>query len=273
MQYIAQPETEMTDRLKARDVTLRYEAREVSRDLSLSIPDGSFTAIIGPNACGKSTLLRALSRLLTPTAGQVDLGGQPIGAYPSREVARRVGLLPQAPAAPDGITVADLVARGRFPHQSLLNQWSPEDARALREAMAAAGVSALADRRVGELSGGQRQRVWIAMALAQETPILLLDEPTTWLDLSHQVELLELLSDLNAQGRTIVAVLHELNLAFRYATHLVAMRDGRIIAEGAPGDVVTETLMAEVFGLQAVVQPDPVSGRPMVIPRGRTRRP
>lgn len=263
----------MAARLLAEKLTLKYQSRIVAEDLSLEVPDGSFTAIIGPNACGKSTLLRALSRLLVPSRGTVILDGKAIGEHPSREVARRVGLLPQAPVAPDGITVEDLVARGRFPHQSLLTQWSPEDARAVAAALAATGTEALAGRPVAELSGGQRQRVWIAMALAQETPILLLDEPTTWLDLAHQVELLELLADLNRGGRTIVAVLHELNLAFRFATHLVAMRDGRIRAAGPVAGIVTEALIEEVFGMAAVVMEDPVSGRPMVIPRGRPPRP
>ncbi|MGA0541902.1 ABC transporter ATP-binding protein [Neotabrizicola sp. VNH66] len=259
----------MPDRLQARGITLRYDAQTILQGLSLTIPDGSFTAIVGPNACGKSTLLRALARLLPPAAGQVVLDGRAISELPTREVARRLGLLPQSPAAPDGITVADLVARGRFPHQSFLRQWSPEDAAAVEAALEATGTAALAGRRVADLSGGQRQRVWIAMALAQETPILLLDEPTTWLDIVHQVDLLELLSRLNRQGRTVVAVLHELNLAFRYATHLVAMRDGAILAEGAPDQIVTEALMARVFGLEALVMPDPVTGRPMVVPRGR----
>lgn len=259
----------MSHRLMADTVTLRYQARVISKDLSLGIPDGAFTAIVGPNACGKSTLLRALSRLLPPETGRIVLDGKAISELPTREVARKVGLLPQSPAAPDGIAVADLVARGRFPHQSLLRQWSPADADAVDGAMAATGVADLAFRPVAELSGGQRQRVWIAMALAQETPILLLDEPTTWLDIVHQVELLELLADLNRQGRTIVAVLHELNLAFRYATHLVAMREGAVVAEGAPGAIVSEDLIQRVFGLSALVTADPLTGRPMVIPRGR----
>lgn len=259
----------MTHRLIAEKVTLRYQTRVISSDLSLAIPDGAFTAIVGPNACGKSTLLRALSRLLPPETGRIVLDGKAIHDLPTREVARRVGLLPQSAAAPDGIVVADLVARGRFPHQSLLRQWSQDDDRAVRAAMASTGITDLATRPIAELSGGQRQRVWIAMALAQETPILLLDEPTTWLDIVHQVELLELLADLNRQGRTIVAVLHELNLAFRYATHLVAMRDGAVLATGAPEDIVTETLIDQVFGLSALVVPDPLTGRPMVIPRGR----
>ncbi|WGR59510.1 ABC transporter ATP-binding protein [Paracoccus ferrooxidans] len=259
----------MSHRLHADAVTLRYQARVVSENLSLAIPDGSFTAIVGPNACGKSTLLRALARLLVPDAGQVVLDGKAILGLPSREVARRLGLLPQSPVAPDGLTVAELVARGRFPHQSFLQQWSPEDERAVRAALETTGTLSLAGRPVAELSGGQRQRVWIAMALAQETGILLLDEPTTFLDIVHQVELLELLSGLNAQGRTVVAVLHELNLAFRYASHLVAMNDGAVVAEGAPDQIVTDALMRQVFGLDALVQPDPLTGRPMVIPRPR----
>ncbi|RDD68722.1 ABC transporter ATP-binding protein [Paracoccus versutus] len=259
----------MSHRLHADAVTLRYQARVVSENLSLAIPDGSFTAIVGPNACGKSTLLRALARLLVPDAGQVVLDGKAILGLPSREVARRLGLLPQSPVAPDGLTVAELVARGRFPHQGFLQQWSPEDERAVRAALETTGTLPLAGRPVAELSGGQRQRVWIAMALAQETGILLLDEPTTFLDIVHQVELLELLSGLNTQGRTVVAVLHELNLAFRYASHLVAMNDGAVVAEGAPDQIVTDALMRQVFGLDALVQPDPLTGRPMVIPRPR----
>ncbi|WP_428927781.1 ABC transporter ATP-binding protein [Marinibacterium sp. SX1] len=258
----------MTARLSAQGLTLRYQARVISRDLSLSIPDGAFTAIVGPNACGKSTLLRALTRLLPAEAGQVVLDGKDIHALPSREVARRLGLLPQSPAAPDGITVADLVARGRFPHQSFLRQWSPEDALAVEQAMSATGIADLAGRAVADLSGGQRQRVWIAMVLAQDTPILLLDEPTTYLDIVHQVDLLDLLARLNGQGRTVVAVLHELNLAFRFAGHVIAMRDGAVVARGAPEDIVTEDLIARVFDLDALVMPDPLTGRPMVIPRG-----
>lgn len=259
----------MAHRLHADAVTLRYQTRVVSQNLSLAIPDGSFTAIVGPNACGKSTLLRALARLLVPDSGQVVLDGKAIHSLPSREVARQLGLLPQSPVAPDGLSVAELVARGRFPHQGFLQQWSPEDERAVRAALEATGTLPLAARPVAELSGGQRQRVWIAMVLAQETGILLLDEPTTYLDIVHQVELLELLAGLNMQGRTVVAVLHELNLACRYASHLVAMREGAVLAEGAPEAIVTEALMREVFGLEALVQPDPLTGRPMVIPRPR----
>lgn len=263
----------MTHRLHADAVTLRYDQRTISSDLSIAIPDGSFTVIVGPNACGKSTLLRALSRLLAPAHGRVVLDGKSITALAAKEVARRLGLLPQSATAPEGITVADLVARGRFPHQSFLRQWSPADEQAINAAMAATQVSALAERALDELSGGQRQRVWIAMVLAQETPILLLDEPTTFLDIAHQIELLELLSDLNRQGRTIVAVLHDLNQACLYATHLIAMRDGAVLAEGAPGAIFTEALVQEVFGLPAVIIADPVSGTPLVVPKGRQAQP
>lgn len=257
----------MTDRLSAQGVTLRYNARVISQDLTLTIPDGVFTAIVGPNACGKSTILRALSRLLPPASGQVVLDGKSIARLPTAEVARQLGLLPQSPSAPGGITVADLVARGRFPHQSFLRQWSPQDAAAVALAMEQTGTTDLAARPVSDLSGGQRQRVWIAMVLAQDTPILLLDEPTTYLDIVHQVELLDLLARLNRDGRTIVAVLHELNLAFRFADHLIAIREGAVVATGAPTDIVSEELMQSVFGLNALVMPDPLSGRPMVIPR------
>lgn len=256
----------MQHRLSAENVTLRYETRMISRDLSLEVPDRSFTVIVGPNACGKSTLLRALSRLLTPESGRVVLDGKAIHTLPSRDVARRLGLLPQSPVAPEGISVADLVARGRFPHQSFLRQWSPQDAAAVEAALRDTGTTDLADRPLAELSGGQRQRVWIAMALAQETPILLLDEPTTFLDIVHQVDLLEMLARLNRAGRTVVAVLHELNLAFRYATHLIAMREGQIIATGAPDAIVTQDLIRKVFDLPALVMPDPLTARPMVIP-------
>lgn len=256
-------------RLHADAVTLRYDARTIATDLSVAIADGSFTVIVGPNACGKSTLLRALSRLLAPSAGQVVLDGRQIGEHPAKEIARRLGLLPQSAIAPDGITVADLVARGRYPHQSFLRQWSKTDALAVRAAMQATRVDALATRPVDELSGGQRQRVWIAMVLAQETPILLLDEPTTFLDIAHQIELLDLLAELNTQGRTIVAVLHDLNQACRYASHLVAMKDGAIIAEGSPAGIVNAELVEAVFGLPCIIIPDPVAGTPLVVPRGR----
>jgi iron complex transport system ATP-binding protein len=261
----------LTTRLQADALTLRYDQRIISSGLSVAIPDRSFTVIVGPNACGKSTLLRALARLISPSAGQVMLDGKAIGSLPVKEVARRLGLLPQASAAPDGITVADLVARGRYPHQSFLRQWSRDDERAAGAAMAAMQVDELAERLVGELSGGQRQRVWIALLLAQETPIILLDEPTTYLDIAHQFEVLDLLADLNASGRTIVAVLHDLNQACRYASHLVAMKDGAIVAQGRPHAVITDKLVEAVFGLSCRVIEDPVTGTPLVVPLGRRR--
>ncbi|WP_007509283.1 MULTISPECIES: ABC transporter ATP-binding protein [Pseudofrankia] len=260
-------------RLSARDLTLAYDNRVVARELGIDIQDGAFTVIVGPNACGKSTLLRALVRLLRPQAGAVHLDGALISSYSTKEVARRLGLLAQSATAPAGITVADLVARGRYPHQRLLRQWSREDERVVAEVMARTNVTELADRLVDELSGGQRQRVWLAMVLAQRTPILLLDEPTTFLDIAHQVEVLDLCADLLAdEGHTLVAVLHDLNQASRYADHLVAMRDGRIVAQGPPAGVVTADLVADVFGLDCRVIDDPESGTPLVIPVHRDRR-
>lgn len=258
-------------RLRAENLTLAYDKRTIASELSVTIPDSSFTVIIGPNACGKSTLLRGLSRLLKPESGRVILDGQNIQSYPVKEVARRLGLLPQSSIAPDGIRVADLVARGRFPYQKLIRQWTETDEAAVAQAMDATGVRELSGRLVDELSGGQRQRVWVAMALAQQTDILLLDEPTTFLDLTHQIELLELFTDLHRSGRTLVAVLHDLNQAARYATHLIAMRDGAIVAEGAPEDVITEELVERVFDLPCRVVPDPVVGTPQIVPLGRSR--
>ncbi|MYW69574.1 ATP-binding cassette domain-containing protein [Streptomyces sp. SID8379] len=261
------------NRLMADDVTLGYDQRVIAEKLSVEIPDNSFTVIVGPNACGKSTLLRALSRMLKPSTGRVLLDGSVIQSMPAKKVARTLGLLPQSSVAPDGITVGDLVARGRYPHQGLLRQWSPEDEKVVRESMESTGVAELADRYVDELSGGQRQRVWIAMALAQQTPLLLLDEPTTYLDIQHQIDVLDLCAELHEeQGRTLVAVLHDLNHAARYATHLIALRDGEVIAEGAPGDIVTAELVERLFGMKCQVIDDPETGTPLVVPAARQSR-
>jgi iron complex transport system ATP-binding protein len=259
-------------RLAAEHVTLAYDDSVVVRDLDLQLTEGSFTAIVGPNGCGKSTLLRALGRLMRPASGQVLLDGRAIARTPTREVARVLGLLPQAPVAPDGLTVADLVARGRHPHQTWLRQWSRDDEAVVAEALAWTDLADLGDRPVDALSGGQRQRAWISMALAQGTDLLLLDEPTTYLDLSHQIDVLELVGRLHAErGRTVVVVLHDLNLAARYAQRLVAMKDGALVASGAPDEVLTEALLADVFDLEARVLPDPVTGTPMVVPVRRLR--
>lgn len=258
-------------RLYVERASIGYEKRIISEGLSMSIPDRSFTMIVGPNACGKSTLLRGLSRLLRPSAGRVVLDGADIHSYKTKEVARRIGLLPQTSIAPDGITVVDLVARGRYPYQGFIRQWTEDDEQAVLKAMAAAAVTELSGRLVDELSGGQRQRVWVAMALAQQTDILLLDEPTTFLDITHQIELLELFTDLNHVGHTIVAVLHDLNHAARFGTHLIAMKDGAVVAEGTPSEIVTAELVEEVFGLRCLVVPDPVVGTPHVVPLGRDR--
>jgi iron complex transport system ATP-binding protein len=254
-------------RLRAASLTLGYEDRTVVHELDLAVPNGQVTVIVGPNACGKSTTLRALGRLLKPQGGAVLLDGAELARIPTRKIAQSIGLLPQTPVAPEAITVADLVSRGRQPHQAWWKQWSDEDERAVTDAMDRTDVTELAERPVDALSGGQRQRVWIAMALAQETDLLLLDEPTTYLDIAHQVEVLDLVRQLNReQGRTVVVVLHDLNQAARYADHLVAMKAGVIVAEGPPGEVVTADLVREVFGLDSVVVPDPVTGSPLVVP-------
>jgi iron complex transport system ATP-binding protein len=259
-----------TSRLSAQQVTLGYGDRAVVSELDLSVPDERVTAIVGPNACGKSTLLRGLARLLRPTSGAVLLDGEVIHRQSTRHVARTLGLLPQNPVAPEGVTVVDLVGRGRHPHQSRFRRWSGTDQRAVAEALELTDTTELADRVVDELSGGQRQRVWIAMALAQGTDLLLLDEPTTYLDIAHQVEMLDLLADLNhRRGTTVVMVLHDLNLSARYAHHLVVLKAGRIVAEGTPAEVVTEEAVHDAFGLASRVILDPVSRTPLVVPVGR----
>ena len=256
--------------LLAAGLHLGYGDRQVVSDLNLAVPPGKLTVIVGANACGKSTALRGLARLLAPTRGAVYLDGKPIHQMPTREVATILGVLPQSPLAPDAILVADLVGRGRYPHQGWFQRWTEEDAAAVAKALAATDTLDIADRPVDELSGGQRQRVWIAMALAQETDILLLDEPTTFLDINHQVEVLDLLTDLvRNEGRTIVVVLHDLNLACRYADHIVAMKAGTLVAEGRPVEVMTEAVVASVFGMASRVVIDPVSATPMIIPIGR----
>ncbi len=260
--------------LSGDDLTLAYDKREVSSALSVTIPSGKITAIVGANACGKSTLLRALARLLKPKHGTVLLDGEDIHKLSTKVVATKLGILPQTPSAPSGISVTDLIARGRYPHQKLIRQWTADDEANVAAAMVATQTIELASRSVDELSGGQRQRVWIAMVLAQETDILLLDEPTTFLDLSHQIDVLDLLKDLNKQHtRTIVLVVHDLNHAARYADHLIAMHEGSIVAEGDPREIVTEQLVEQILGMRSRIITDPVSRTPMVIPIGRHASP
>lgn len=255
-------------RLLLEKAQLGYADTVICPDVSVDVPDGQFTVIVGPNACGKSTLLKSMTRLIAPSSGRVVLDGRALHEMPTREVAREIGLLPQGPTAPDGIRVVDLVSRGRYPHQSLFRPWSPEDEAAVAEAMDATGIRQLSGRFVDELSGGQRQRVWMAVALAQQTPILLLDEPTTFLDVNYQIELLELCRSLNHNhGHTLVAVLHDLNQAARYADHIIAMKDGHIVATGTPYSVITEELVRSVFGVESRIIDDPESGTPLMIPR------
>jgi len=260
-------------RLHAEHLHLAYDGREVVSDLDLEIKPGAITVIVGANACGKSTTLRAMARLLKPRAGAVLLDGTDIHRYPTKKLATMLGILPQSPVAPDGLTVGDLVARGRYPHQGWLQQWTSEDEDAVNGALEATRLADLADRPVDELSGGQRQRAWIAMALAQGTEVMLLDEPTTFLDIAHQMEVLDLLMTLNQRdGRTIAVVLHDLNQACRYADHLVAMKKGKIVAEGRPEDVVTPELVRAVFEIDCDVIRCPLSGMPLVVPASRVQR-
>lgn len=257
------------NRLQAQSLALAYDSTTIIPDLDLSIPSGEITCLVGPNGCGKSTLLRGLARLLKPRKGNVLLDGAAIHTVPTKMLATQLGILPQSPIAPEGLTVHELVAQGRYPHQGWFQQWSAEDERLTKEALEITNIADFADRPLDTLSGGQRQRAWIAMALAQETEILLLDEPTTFLDLAYQLEVLDLLATLNERGRTIVMVLHDLNHACRYAHHLVAMRDGEIQAQGQPVKIMTEEMVRTVFQLDSQIVPDPVTGTPMCIPIGR----
>jgi iron complex transport system ATP-binding protein len=257
--------------LTAVSLRVAYGEHAVLRDLSVTIDRGSFTAIIGPNGCGKSTLLKTFARVIRPAAGHVLLEGERVDSLRGKQVARRMSLLPQSPIAPEGITVRDLVARGRHPHHTLLRQWSDQDETAIDAALELTRLTSFASERVSALSGGQRQRAWIAMVLAQDAPLILLDEPTTFLDIAHQYELLELCARLNREGRTIIVVLHDLNQAARFASHLVVLYEGSIWRTGAPGEVVTEQMLRAVFGLEAQVIPDPLTGSPLIVPRPGTR--
>ncbi|UTT53241.1 ABC transporter ATP-binding protein [Microbacterium maritypicum] len=253
--------------LEARGLVVAYDGKVVVDGVDLALPEGSFTVILGPNASGKSTVLRALARVLKPESGDVLFDGRALSEYGSKELARRLGLLPQDAIAPEGMRVADLVSRGRYPHHSTLQRWTSADDAATREALAATNTADLAERYVDQLSGGQRQRVWVALLLAQQTPVMLLDEPTTFLDIAHQYELLDLLRALNQQGKTVIAVLHDLNQAARYADNLVLMKEGRVVASGTPSELITAERVGEVFGIDAIVTPDPVTRTPMVIRR------
>jgi len=256
--------------LSTKNLSLAYDGAPIIRDLNLAIPSGQITALVGANGCGKSTLLRGLARLLKPRGGAVYLNSTSILQLSTKEVAQQLGILPQGPVAPEGLTVKDLVAQGRYPYQNWLQQWSVQDEKIVQQALLTTNLLELTERSLETLSGGQRQRAWIAMALAQDTEILLLDEPTTFLDLAHQIEVLDLLSELNqTQGRTIVMVLHDLNQACRYADYLVAVKDGRIFAAGAPQLVMTEETIRAVFDLECRVVADPVAGTPMCVPIGR----
>ncbi|RAR41224.1 ABC transporter ATP-binding protein [Paenibacillus sp. MDMC362] len=259
--------------LEAKGLGLSYGGDFIFENLDLTVPIGKITVFIGSNGCGKSTLLRSMARLLKPQRGSVVLNGADIASLSTKDVARKLAILPQGPTAPEGLTVMQLVKQGRYPYQSWLRQWSREDEEAVTAALASTGLTELADRTVDSLSGGQRQRAWIAMTLAQETPLILLDEPTTYLDLTHQIEVLDLLYELNVQEqRTIVMVLHDINLACRYADHIVAIRDGSIKAKGAPGEIINSELMQTVFQLPCEIIPDPLYGTPMCVPRGKGMR-
>jgi iron complex transport system ATP-binding protein len=257
--------------LQAENLALAYDSTLIISDLQVTIPAGKITVLVGPNGCGKSTLLRGLARLLHPKRGHVYLDGKGIHSIPTKQLAKQIGILPQSPVAPEGLTVQELVAQGRYPHQSWFQQWSAEDEQVTQAALSTTSMTDFAARPVDTLSGGQRQRAWIAMTLAQQTEILLLDEPTTFLDLAYQIEVLDLLQELNEHGRTIIMVLHDLNQACRYAHHLIAMREGKILVQGEPSTVMTEEMVKTVFGVDAHIVPDPVTGTPLCVPKGRAR--
>jgi len=259
-----------THTFEAEGITAGYDNRTILHNVSMNIPSNQISIMIGANGCGKSTLLKTMAKLIKPTSGQITLDGKPINKIPPKQLARVLGLLPQSPIVPEGITVADLVGRGRYPHQTLLKGWTKKDYEAVTEAMEIMKITEFADRNIDELSGGQRQRVWIAMALAQQTDILFLDEPTTYLDITYQVEILDLLTDINRKhGTTIVMVLHDINLSARYADHIFALHNGKLVAEGEPSKVITSKLIEDIFGLHCTVIRDPISDSPSVIPIGR----
>jgi len=259
-----------THLFQAQQLVTGYDHKAIIHGIDLTIPSHKISVIMGSNGCGKSTLLKTLARLIKPMSGTITIDNEGIGSMSPRKFAKVVGLLPQSPIVPEGITVADLVGRGRFPHQTWLGGWSKKDYEAVAEAMNMMNITPYANLHMDELSGGQRQRVWIAMALAQQTDILFLDEPTTFLDITYQVDILDLLTDLNRKyGTTIVMVLHDINLSARYADHIFALREGRLVAEGIPSEVITSERINEIFGLHCTVIKDPLSGSPLVVPVGR----
>lgn len=259
--------------LEANSLTLAYSDTIIIEDLNLKIPTGKITVFVGANGCGKSTLLRSLARLLKPKSGEILLGGDFVGTLSTKEVAKRLAILPQGPIAPEGLTVLQLVKQGRYPHQSWLKQWSHEDEKVVNQALEVTQMREFTDRSVDSLSGGQRQRAWIAMTLAQKTDIILLDEPTTYLDMAHQIEILDLLFELNEkEGRTVIMVLHDLNLACRYADHIVAISDKKVYSQGKPEEVITSDMVKDVFRMNCDITKDPLFGTPLCIPHGRGRK-
>jgi iron complex transport system ATP-binding protein len=255
--------------VETRNLSLAYDSQVIIEKLSTTITTGEITALVGPNGCGKSTLLRGLARLLKPQTGEVLLDGKAIHSLPTKELAKQLGILPQGPTAPEGLTVYELVAQGRYPHQGFFQQWTLEDERVTQEAIAITNMIEFADRPLDTLSGGQRQRAWIAMTLAQKTPILLLDEPTTYLDIGYQLEVMELIEQLNQErAMTILLVLHDLNQAARYSQRMIVLNQGVVVADGPPQAVLTQQLLASVFKVRANIVTDPDSGSPVCLPYG-----